>query len=528
MRPRLFRLRFGAAGVAMLLLAAACGSTGSTQSSTSNGLVVNTSVAPSSLDPAEECGFTDISVSRQTYAALTRYGSKSGPNGTTQFDPNHIQPDVAKSWDVSGDGLTYTFHLRSGLKFASGNPVDAAAVKFSLERALTMNGCGGYFIYDGTPGLIKSIDASDPATLVAHLSQPDPNLPQAWAQTAAGIVDPSVVNAHGGVQPNQVNQWMASNIAGYGPFTMQSYQANKQAVLVANPNFYQQPASKKITLNFIDSDSTLLLNAKSGSANVTLGMSKQSAHSLVGNSSTTVVSHPTSTAEQIGLANDKPPFNNPQVREALTYAVPYQNILDKIAYGYGSLYYGPLMPTIPLYNANLEKPRTYDLGKAKSLLQQSGVKLPVDVQMAVQAGNTIDQDVATAVQGTWKQLGINVNIQQLSATDYSNATENHQVQSYVRLDGPGVIDAGYFLGYDLKCGVGFNLTATCLPDVDPLIGQMRVTQDTPTRQKLMDQIAQSWVSASPKIPVYEDKYVTVLSNVHHYFFSEETDMRTWS
>lgn len=519
---------------ATCLVAAACGSSNtapSSQASNGSALVVNMAVGPATLDPAEECGTTDFTITNGVYSQLTQYGSKPGPDGTTQADPAHIVPYLAKSWNISSDGLVYTFHLRPGLKFPNGDPVDSQAVKFSLERSVTMNGCGGYFIYDGiyTPPLIKSIATPDPNTVVITLSRPDPNVLQDWAQPAASIVDPAVVNAHGGVVPNQVNQWMAGHVAGYGPFLLQSYEPNKRAVLVANPNFFEKSGAQKVVINFINSDPTLLLEAKSGAADVTLGLAKQSAHSLASNPNLRVIADPSPETEWLGLANNMPPFNNQKLREALSYAVPYQQILSNIAFGYGKLFFGPFPPSFPGYNAQIEKPRPYDLAKARQLLQASGVHTPIGATLVIQEGNPIDEQVATAVQGVWSQLGVNLTVQQLSPTDYINALEGHKVQAFIRLDGPGVIDPGYYLGYDMKCGISFNLTATCIPQADQLLDQARQTTDPATRQQLWDQIERLWIADTPKIPVYGDEYITVLNKrVRSYFYSDEINYRTWS
>src|SRR4029077_8585447 len=151
---------------------------------------------------------------------------------------------------------------------------------------------------------------------------------------------------------------------------------NKQAVFTANPNFFDKPASSKVIVNFISSDPTLLLQAKNGTADVTIGMSKQSAHSLASDSSLKVVADNTSISEQIGLPNDKPPFNNEKFREALSYAVPYQQILSNVIFGYGTLYYGAYPPAMPEFRGNLAPPRGYDLDRARKLIAASGVQTP--------------------------------------------------------------------------------------------------------------------------------------------------------
>jgi peptide/nickel transport system substrate-binding protein len=525
---RLVALAAGVAVTAGLVVAG----TGLARSEAASPLVVNLAVAPSTLDPAESCGLYDR-VQDNTYVRLTQYGRAAGPNGTTQFDPSHIIPMFAKSWTISKNGLVYTFKLPSGAKFPSGKPVDAAAVKYSLERTITMNGCGTYFVYDGiyTPPLIKTIATPNPTTVVITLNQADSNFLQDMAQSSAAIVDKSLIDAHGGVQKNKINTWMASHTAGSGPFVLTEYEPNKRMVLEANPTYYgKQPASKKIIVNFVNSDPTLLLQARSGAADVTLGLSKQSAVSLRDNKSVNVNAYEISMSEQIGLPNDKPPLDNVKLREALTYAVPYQQILDKVAFDYGRLFYGAFFPKMKEYNAAIEKPRQFDLAKAQALVKASGAKTPISLQMVVQEGNSIDEQIATIVQGVWRQLGVNVDVQKLSPSDYINSLEQHKVQSYVRLDGPGVVEAGYFLGYDMKCKIGFNLTAMCIPQADKILDQARKTVDPKKRQAMWNQINRLWVADSPKIHVYEEKYVAVLKkNVKGFFFMHyiASDMSTW-
>jgi len=495
-------------------------------------LKVNIAVAPGTLDPAEGCGSNDLAIIGSLYTRLTQYGSKPGPDGTTQFDPSKIEPYAAKSWDITDGGKTYTFHLRPGMKFPSGKPVTSSDVKYSFNRSLTVNGCGGYFIYDGllTPPLIKSMETPDPLTLVIKIAQPDPNALQAWGQPAAGIVDPSVVDAHGGVKKNTVNQYMASHAAGAGPFLVSSYEPNKEIVLKANPDFAAgpPPASKEIDVNFVNSDPTLLLDAKSGQADITLGLSKQSAKSLQGNSNVRLIVNETPLSEQIGLLNSKPPFNNLKVRQAVTLALPYKQIVEKAAFGYGKLFSGPLEPIVPYYSPSVGVPPVTNEAKAKQLIKASGIKTPVTVQMAVQEGNSADQQIATIAQGEWAKLGINVKILTLPASAYTDGTENHKYESYVRLDGPGVVDPGYFLGYDMLCGIGFNLSAMCIPQADKLLTEARRTTDKAKLTQLYEEISKLWLADSPKIQVYADDNVTVLSkDVKSYYYAMEADLRRW-
>jgi len=516
---------------ALLLLATLLlGGTGLAQGT--DPLRVAFSVAPATLDPAWACGLWELGFLQTFYVRLTQYGTKEGPDGTTQFDPSKIEPYFAKSWDVSEDGRVYTFYLHEGWKFPSGSPVDAHAVKYSFERTLAMNGCGAYFLLDGfyDPYLIESIDVIDDYTVRFTLSIPNPSVLENWSQPAASIVDPSVVEANGGVVPGQPNEYMAGHVAGSGPYLLAEYEPNVRAVLVANPDYFDEPpASERIEVTWVSDPATLLLQARNGEFDVTMGLGKQQVASLVGNPNVRVVAHDVTLAEQVHLPNGKAPWDDPLVREALTYAVPYQEILDKIAYGYGSLFYGPIIPGLPEYNAELSQPRRFDLDKARELLRESGVQLPINTELVIAEGNTVHRQIATVLQGVWRQLNVNVSIRTVSAAEYADLTQGHQTQGHLRLDGPGVQNAGYFLAYDMICGISFNLAEVCIPEADELLVKARVTVDPEERQALYDRITELWRAQSPKLMVYAEKFPTVLSNrVTHYHFTHIPDMRRWA
>ena len=516
---------------AAVAFAGALGLSATTAASESEPLIVNMGQAPATLDPAWGCGIVEVGFVQNFYIRLTQYGSRPGPDGTTEIDVSIIEPYLATSWDISEDGLVYTYNLRDDVTFASGRSVTAEDVKYSWERVLTMNGCGAFVILDGfyDPPLISSIETPEPYKLVVTLSRPDPNMLQLNAQPWASIVDREIVEANGGIVANSLNEWMSANVTGPGPFILESYMPNESATLVANPDFPIQPASEKIIINFINEDATLLLQARNGQADVTLGLTKASVNSLVDHPDVWIVANDHAISEQIGLPNTKEPWSNQKVREAVSYAVPYEDILEGIAFGYGTLFGGPFMPTLGEFTPGLIDIPVYDMDRAMELMAESGVATPIDVAINIPEGNTIEEQVATIVQATWSQLGINVTINKLSATDYIDSLQAHTAQTYIRLDGPGVPEAGYFLGYDMTCGLQFNLTEVCLEDAEKLLNEARATIDDAKRQALYDEIARIWSAATPKIHVYSDKHTTVLSNrVTDYHFNYEIDFRRWA
>ncbi|MCF1742225.1 ABC transporter substrate-binding protein [Paradevosia shaoguanensis] len=497
----------------------------------SGDLVVNSATAPSSLDPAWACGLPEISFLQNFYVRLVQYGVKDGPEGTKVVDYGTIEPYLADSWTVSEDGKVYTFKLKDGFKFQSGAPIDAAAVKYSFDRVLKMAGCGRFFLTDGfiDPVIIDSVEAPDASTVVITLNRPNANMLVDWATHAGSIVDPAVVEANGGVVEGQPNQFMSSNVTASGPFLLEAYTPNQSARMVANPAFAgEAPASSAIQVNWIAAAPTLLLQARTGQADITFGISKQAATTLKDSQDVRVLAYTNPFVQQMMLPNSKAPWDNPKVREAVAHAVPYQQIVDRIAYGYGTLYYGPIPPSLPGFNADLSKPVEFDLDKAKALLAESGVTLPIEVEVLVQEGDATQQQIATVLQSTWADLGINLKIRVAPGAEYQDLTQGHKVQSLMRLDGPGVFEAGYYFGYDVMCNNPNNLTEYCDPAVDGLVNKLRATADATERQAILDEITTKWRAAYPKLQFFEDQPVVVLSKaVTDFTFAPLPDYRTW-
>ncbi len=523
--------------IAMLILAFALVVVrpGGAAEAASKPLVVNIAVAPATLDPAWGCTGESVGFLQNFYVRLTQYARVAGPDGTMMTDPSKPEePYFAESIDVDADRTLYTIKLPEGAKFPSGNPVDAEAVKYSLERTLTVDGCGAYFILEGIydPYLIQSVEALDQYTVQIRLARPDPNFLEALAQPAASIVDPSVVEANGGVTAGEPNQYMAGHVAGSGPFLLEEYIPNNRAVLVANPDFFgTPPASEKIIVNFISADGTLLLQARNREADVTIGLTPQSVAALMDDPNVRIIVNETTDSLRFGMPNGKAPWDKVKFREAITHAIPYAQILDKVAFGYGSLFYGPFSPSFPEYNEALSPPRTFDLDKAKALIAESGVQTPVDIEVVIQEGNTIQVQIATILQSLWSDLGINLSVRQVTSADFYTAVEGHQAHAFMRQDGTGIYDAGYFLGFDMICAMAetFNVSEVCIPRADELLEQARVEVDDAKRQALYDQITELWTENSPFIPIYAIQETTVLApDMKGFLWSHYYDFRSWS
>ncbi|MFT4043550.1 MAG: ABC transporter substrate-binding protein [Gordonia sp. (in: high G+C Gram-positive bacteria)] len=529
-------MRWAAALATAATAAMVLSSCASDQTSQSPGgvdvLAVDDSTAPASLDPAAVCSIEDLGLLSDAYPTLTQYAVDQRTSGTAQHvDPAKAVPALATSWSTSPDGLTWTFHLDPQARFSSGNPVTSADVKWSWERALNLGSCGASFVNGSNISKVTSITTPDPHTVVTTLSARNPDYLLALTSVGAGIVDRKVVEQHG-TTPDEQNQWLAGNAAGGAWYQIDSYQAGTSLTLSANKYWHgDPPKTKKIKVSFINDNSSLLLRAKNGTADVTLGLAKQSVASLKNDKNLTIADNVAAAWVIVGLPNKVAPFNNAKFREALTYATPQDELLRKVAYGYGQAYYGPLSPAFPAYNATLSAPRAYDPAKAKALLAESGVTGPVTTDIYVRDGVTDEKQIATILQDSWSKIGVTLNVKQLSAAEYQKAVSAPEKKwAIVRFDGPSVETPGWLLSYDSACGSAYNQSNYCNPEVDALLQKALATTSDTQRQAYYDEITKIWTTDSPRVIAYAQNHDAVLqSDVTSYVYAQNNTLfHLWS
>ncbi|GAA3085491.1 peptide/nickel transport system substrate-binding protein [Kribbella aluminosa] len=519
---------------ALLAVGAACSPTNTPASGGQSGrpFTVNWAASISSLDPAFVCPGDDNSLASNFYGRLVKLSTTQDGDGfaTANPDPSKVRPDFATSWQVSGDGKTYTFKLPAGKKFANGDPLDASAVKYSLERTVNMGACGALSLQLGItdPPLVQSVEAPDATTVVLHLRQAYPAILYSLAQSRGSIYDPKLIEANGGTQPGKPNQWLTSHTASSsGPYVLKEYVPGSYAVLERNPNYYGTPARESsVRINFITSVPTLLLQAENGQADVTLGLPPQSVKNLSQKNCCKVVSASSSTPVTVSLNHNGPVTDNVKFRAALTYAVPYSDIISKVAYGYGDSYYGPVVPGMAGYNQALEPARAYDPAKAKQILADSGVKSP-QLELMINPTAPGVSDIATLLQSAWQNIGVKVNIVAKPPTDFSTLFNDGKYQSALLFENSTPI-GGYELRKKLTCGSHFNNQHICIPGSMPLLQQLNNTADAAKQQPIVDQLVKLWVANSPTIILYRARFTAVLGkDVKQFEYAANTRIADW-
>jgi peptide/nickel transport system substrate-binding protein len=313
-------------------------------------------------------------------------------------------PALATSWEHSADGLTWTWHIRQGVTFHDGTPLTADAVVKSIQAA--KDHAGASFIW--LP--LDTIEATDDATVVMHLSYAAAMDLVASSLYGAWIVSPAALDA---VAAD--DGYFESGVdGGTGPYTIGSYTPDAEVLLDAYPDYWGGWADanhyQKILASIIASDVDQQQALDGGTVDIAFSIPLDNIASYSSNPDFTVLDEP-SFFNYVGLFNtQRAPLDDPLVRQALSYAIPYDDVIAVAAQGYGTQSHGPVPagvfpydPTVPQYHQ--------DMDMAASLLTQAGHEGGgFSMEITYASENQAEAKFAPLLQDAFGQLGITVTL----------------------------------------------------------------------------------------------------------------------
>jgi len=366
-----------------------------------------------SLDPAEVFEFTSTELIDNSYALLVRFNPD---------DPATVINELAQDWSVSDDRLTYTFKLREGVKFASGNPVTAHDVAFSFERVVKLNKSPAFLLtqFGLTPETVSSkAKAVDDLTFELTVDQPyAPSFVMSvMTSSVTAVVDKNLVEEKAEkVEPSESYPYdtdfgaafLRDGYAGAGIYKIMSWRANEAVVLEANENFYgQAPKLKRVIYRHMKESSGQRLALQAGDIDVARNLEPGDIDAVSGQSGFTIVSSPKTRINYLSLNQKNEILAKPQVREAIKYLVDYEGIEATIIKGIGVTHQN-FLPTGQL-GALDENPYSLNVEKAKDLLAQAGYDQGFNISIDVGSGQP-QMGIAESMQQTFAQAGINLEI----------------------------------------------------------------------------------------------------------------------
>jgi peptide/nickel transport system substrate-binding protein len=441
-------------------------------------LVVGQIAEPKSLDPATVTAVNDFRIVMNLYDGLVRY-----KDGALE-----VEPALAKSWNISSDGLTYTFALRSGVKFHDGSDFTADAVKFDFDRMLDekspYHNTGPFplsFFYSA----VKEVKVIDPLTVEFDLKDPYAPFLSNLAYPTGLIVSPEAIKKFG--------KDIGRHPSGTGAFIFKEWESNSKVILQRNSAYWGGPPKlDAVVFRPITDANTRVAEMLSGGIDMMVEVPPDSLGQFKDGARYQIFQQAGPHLWFLILNAKEPPFNDKRMRQAVNYAVNKKAITESILQGTAQVAAGPTPPAFAWAYDDALQPYSYDPTKAKELIKESGYDGKELTFYVTEGGSGMLDPVpmGTAIQADFAAVGLKVKIEtyewntflgkvnpglegKANLAEMAWMTNDPDTLPYLALRTAAWPDKG-----------GFNSGYYSNPDVDKLLEQARQSTDQAERAKL--------------------------------------------
>ncbi len=450
------------------------------------------------LDPSGSYDFYSGSVHNGIYETLTAF-----PPGRV----DEIIPGLAESWEISDDGLTYTFTIADGHTFSTGRPVTAADAAFTLNRNRYIKG-NPSFLLDN----LDTIEAVDDQTLVITQKEVDPSLLARMAFTSFGIIDSEEARAHGATdaedaaETDTAEQWLNQNSIGSGPYMLQQWTPRVESILVRNPSYSSGPPADidRVIFRTLSEASTQKLGLEAGDIDIALDISADQVPSLKDNASVEVYEGLSPTVFFLIMNADPSiggPLSEDAVQDAIRLAIDYEGM--KILAGGAATTPVNIMPEHWAYAMDPSKAIQRDVEAAKARLAEGGYPdgLTVDLEYPIfTSGGIAIETLAQKVQADLAEAGITVNLQPADIGPSLERYRQGQSPFGLWLWGPDVLDPIDRLAFTPGGKVGLRTgwdESKASPELNEAVGRAWIATDPAEREQSFTDVQTIMLDESP-------------------------------
>jgi peptide/nickel transport system substrate-binding protein len=424
-----------------------------------------------------------------------------------------FKPYLAEKWETTPDGKQITFTLRKNITFTDGTALDAAAVKFTFERLMQQ---GAKSVLASAVTVIDSIDAVDATTVRFNLKEPSSTFLGSVSLPYAGIISPKAVQDEGDA--------FAQKPVGSGPFMLEKWDPGVAITLVKNPKFawappvlenQAAPHVDKLIFKVIPDANQQVTAYQAGEVDFLFVNQPSQLAKLKADPNTTLVDAALNSLIYLGFNCKKAPFDDPKVRQALSYAVNKDELVKLAVGDSGEVAYAPLASSLPGYDASLKSDAIgYDPEKAKGLLKEAGFEQGADgawtkdgqpfALSLLTSTRPPNQAIATILQNQFKAIGLDLKIEQLdSSAAQAKATKGDYDVMLWRYDWN---DADALRIYLSSSRIGqTNRSFYSNPEVDALLEKASHEMDEAARNSDYKQAQQLILKDAPWQPLYTPK-----------------------
>lgn len=409
-----------------------------------------------------------------------------------------LVPGVAKSWDVSEDGLSYTFHLRDA-KFSDGSPVTSEDVIYSLTRIRDSE----LSLWSDSYQIISDMQAPDAKTVLVTLSAPSVPFLSTMAMPGASIISKAAMESMG-------EEAFAERPVGSGAFMVEDWLRGDRVILKKNTEYWD---AANVSLDGVEwisipDDNTRMLAVQAGELDAAIYVPFSRVNELKRDENLSVVINPSTREDHLLLNHEHAPLDNVKVRQAIDFAIDKQSIVDTVAFGQGEVA-NSYIPRGSLYHIEDNGVRGYDPEKAKALLAEAGVG-EVTLDYVVNAGNEVDEQIAVLLQQQLGAVGIQANLQKVDASQSWDMLVSGDYDVSVMYWTNDILDPDqkttFVLGHDVNMNY---MTRYNNEEVKQLVADARLERDEAKRAEMYAQIQKLAKADAHWIDLYYSPYISV-------------------
>jgi peptide/nickel transport system substrate-binding protein len=422
------------------------------------------------------------------------------------YDGSELSPDLAESWDVSDDGLVYTFHLRDGVTFQDGTPLTAEDVVFSFDRMLSIGeGNSSTFLEWMDVG---SVEALDDKTVQFTLKAPFEAFLFIMGQPLApSIMSEAWVEANATDDDPWAAQYVASHMMGSGPYKFVEWQPNEFVRLERFDDYYggKSAIAEAISLLSQDETSTRLALEK-GDVDAVQRLSDDMFRVLESNPEINVLNKPTTSSVFWAFNTTTPPYDDVRVRQAIALAVDYDGLMNGLVKEGGTRMNSVVYESMPYYNADLPLLER-DLDQAKALLADAGYPDGLDIDLVYVDFGLLKQ-IAVVLQANLLEAGVRANLVEMPFNPFLDGINEGTIGFFSWLSEPAyplpMAVLARFTTDQIGQGLGSNISMYSVPEYDALIEQIRATDDPEELTTLYNKAQEMIMTAMPWLMLYQE------------------------
>lgn len=510
----------GSAALAMAAALVACGDSGPDPEGPADATFVYAAAGvPGGLDVwATYEGDSSRLIMYEWASTLVAYDASAAPNsGCDQLVTSaDLQPRLATSWEYSPDRSQLFFTLRDNVQSATGNTMTAQDAVWSLERAKALSPVARFLMFNvGNFQPEDTFEARDDKTVVVNLVEATSLDFALFTYPMFGVLDATEAQANADGE-EWAETWLAANTSNFGPWQIESFESGSQVVFTPNPNFWDADNRSNITrfvIRSVPESSTRLQLLETGEADYAERLSFDQYEQVGNAASTQLVQCVSPNRDTLMLNNQFEPFDDPDVRRAISLAIDRQALVEGVYRGLFSLsttglsavYWqpGPQAATFE-----------YDPEQARALLAQAGVTdLSVEIMASPTRPGAWAQSLAVQIQNMLNQVGVDASVNLVAgATEFSDAFFDGDYQAVIYLEPPALGDAFYSLNL-YNTSVSFQNTFKYHNErYDELAAQILRTEAGPARDALLAEISDLIVTDIPQVYLAEQNYLHAFSN----------------